>query len=154
MGVILCSGFDESLYQKVSVEGAIEADTRFITLCKEDLPLKLGELAEKNEMETPEQNGAQPAKKSEPEPSVLDAEYRYVIFSGSRNQLDNVMRGFRKVYRPVAGSVIYAMLTSTARTWTLEKYLNELGAEHKQMRQYREQQVKINMLHEAPNQEN
>ena len=146
MGIILCSGFDKSLYQKVSVAGAIEANTRFVTLHREDLPLTLGEIVEKNEVTPAEEYSANTAKKvAAEESSALSTEYHYVIFSGSRSQLDNVMRGFRRVYQPSAGSVIYAMLTSTAKTWTLKKYLNELSDEHKQIRK---QRAKVKMLHE------
>lgn len=148
MSVILCSGFDENLYSKVAMEGAIEANTRFVTLYKKDLPLTLAEIVAKNEAETAETSASE--LESKPEPLTFNMEYRYVIFSGKRKELDNVMQGFRKVYRPVAGSVIYAMLTSTAQAWTLQKYLAELGEEHKQMRLYRQQRANGSMFHEQP----
>ena len=121
MAIILCSGFDESLYPKVRLEGSISPSTAIVTLKKSDLPLTLAELAE---------------RVSSAEDDELPGGQRYVIISASRSALDGVMKGFRRAYKPTANSVIYAMLTDTAKSWTLEKYLGELAKEHKEMRNY------------------
>ena len=76
--------------------------------------------------------------KSKSQGSELLEKQRYVLFHGERSALNGVMKGFKKTYKPIAGSVIYAIVTATAKTWTLEKYLGELAQEHIEMRPNRQ----------------
>ncbi|MEM9424580.1 MAG: hypothetical protein AAF975_07325, partial [Spirochaetota bacterium] len=128
MGVILCCGFDEDLYPMVRVEGEFDPNIAIVTLKPEDLPLTLAEIAER--AAEPEESFGLGSKQNSAEqssPQELPSEYRYVIFSGNRSSLNAVMKGFKKAYKPPAASVIYAMLTATAKKWTLQFYLRELA---------------------------
>ncbi len=126
MAVIMCSGFAEELYSTVQTAGNIDRNTAIVTLKKGDLPLKLNDIAERGV--SLQSSGA--------EGKILETG-RYVIFNGSRSALEGVMKGFRTAYRPGAGSVIFAVLTDTAKTWTLQYYLDELSREHAEMLKYR-----------------
>ncbi|WGK68137.1 DUF3783 domain-containing protein [Candidatus Haliotispira prima] len=143
MPIILCSGFDKNLYSTVRIEGGIDRNTPIITLKKGDLALSLETIVRRAcDLESDTEDGRIPE-------SLYTM--RYVILSGSRNDLDDTMAGFKKTYKLAAGSAIFAMLTETAKTWTLEDYLNELAREHEEMRQYRTNQVNKGnpmMLHE------
>ncbi len=140
MAVIFCSGFDKNIYPTVFVEGGIDRNTEIHTLTKADLPLRLQELVELCEQKAKSEEHQKQTiyhvneGKDKSQASELLEKQRYVIFNGERSALDSVMKGFKKAYKPAAGSVIYAMLTPTAKTWTLEKYLSELAQEHIEMR--------------------
>ena len=126
MAVIMCSGFAEELYSTAQIAGGIDRSTAIFTLKKGDLPLKLHDIAERGVS----------LQSSGVEGEVLETG-RYVIFNGSRGALEGVMKGFRAAYRPGANSVIFAVLTDTAKTWTLQYYLDELSREHAEMLNYR-----------------
>ncbi len=131
MAVILCTGFDPGLYSLVRIEGRIDRSTTITTLRASDLLLTMEEISQKAALRGNIAEEASPLSKQHTG--------RYVIFDGERKDLNKVMSGFRKAYKPAAGSVIFAMLTDTARKWTLEAYLKELGEEHQEMKQYRAQ---------------
>ncbi len=70
---------------------------------------------------------------SEPEMYPAACKYRMVVVNTmERQQVLQVMRSFKAVL-PDPQSMIFAVITETARTWTFDDYTGHLAREHEQM---------------------
>jgi len=106
-----------------------------IPLTEDLLPITVGEaiqktiekLIEGRETDNPaEFAGATPA--SSPYRMVL-------ILASEKQQVMQILQSFKKVL-PAPRDIIFAMITQTALSWTVEYYIDHLTNEHEQMRDH------------------